>query len=79
MDNDFLHVLGGLFAIGVLRVFIWVFLLGFLLWLGRKFLSDKVGKFIFGHYWLQPNKPAAGTVEPAAIGVNNPRIPAPPN
>lgn len=38
-------------AVMILRNALWLFLLTVFLWLGRKFMSDRAGRLLFGHYW----------------------------
>jgi hypothetical protein len=35
------------------RNWVWWLLLSTSLWLGRKFLPQKLGSLIFGHYWVK--------------------------
>lgn len=56
-----LSALGAVVAIAVIRPLFWFVSLGLSLWIGRKFLSPKWGKRIFGHYWKDKSPLSAGT------------------
>lgn len=43
--------LGAAFVLGVVRPLLWWVLLSLSLWIGRKVLSDRVGRMVFEHYW----------------------------
>jgi hypothetical protein len=38
-------------VLGVVRPLLWWVLLSLSLWIGRKILSDRVGRAVFEHYW----------------------------
>lgn len=38
-------------VMGVIGPVFWTVTLTVLLWLGRRYLSDHVGRRLFGHYW----------------------------
>lgn len=49
--DTFLYALGAILVIGLIRPLVWWVLLGTSLWIGRKLLSPKWGKIVFGRYW----------------------------
>jgi hypothetical protein len=44
-------VLAALLVIGLLRPLFWWVTLSLSLWIGRKVLSDRTGRIVFGRYW----------------------------
>jgi hypothetical protein len=53
VENYLWGVLGLVVVVAVIRPLLWWVLLSLSLWIGRKTLSPKWGKRVFGHWWNQ--------------------------
>lgn len=51
MEDWLWGLLAVVLIVGVIRPLFWLVALSVSLWIGRLFLNDHFGKFVFGHYW----------------------------
>jgi hypothetical protein len=43
----------GLFLVAMIAPFFWLIVLSVALWIGRRTLSPRAGRILFGHYWKE--------------------------
>lgn len=55
MDGVY-YALGVIVVVGLIRPVFWLIALSTSLWIGRKFLSEKWGRIVFGDYWRSPSQ-----------------------
>jgi hypothetical protein len=56
MPENWLYLAVGAAVVAFFRPFLWTVLLAGSLWVGYRFLPDRFGRRLFGHYWKKPSQ-----------------------